>query len=96
MPDKSDPFGETELLRIQFLDAELDLCQTFIETARIELKDDPSAARRAIIKAGGGYEIVVQHLPSVTDPREHERLRKKLSRLGESLASFVDPPATDI
>ena len=74
---------------IQFLDNELDLCQTFLDLAETDA-DDPAVADQARANARRGFEAVLSLIHTVRDPGELDRLTTKLDRLNERLGSAPD------
>lgn len=71
---------------IQFLDNELDLCQTFLDLAEIDA-NDPAAADKARVNARRGYQTALSLIHTVRDPGELDRLTTKLDRLKERLGN---------
>ncbi len=74
----------SERTGIDFLDAELDLCQTFLDVADNE-KDHPESAAFARTKAQQGYQTVLDWIATVHDPQNLNRLTAKLHRLKERI-----------
>lgn len=84
MDKASSARGDTEQNRIEFLDGELDLCQTFLDVAEIEV-DDPEREALAKKNARQGYETALGWIGGVQSGGELERLSAKLARLKERL-----------
>jgi hypothetical protein len=77
-----------ELARIEFLDAEIDLCHTFLNVAETEARE-PEMAARATRRARQGYEKASALLVTVRHLRELDRLTIKLYSLRERMEAFV-------
>ncbi len=75
-----------EATGIQFLDNELDLCQTFLDLAEVDA-DDPAVANKARANAQRGFQTVLSLIATVRDPGELDRLTTKLDRLKERLGN---------
>ena len=73
-----------EQVGIEFLDNEIDLCETFLHTALVEA-DDPPARRMATSKAQRGYETALAWIDSIRDAQERARLMVKLFHLKDRL-----------
>ncbi|HEX4750788.1 MAG TPA: hypothetical protein VH302_14695 [Bryobacteraceae bacterium] len=73
-----------EQTRIQFLDNEMDLCDTFLNVALVDA-DNPKAATSARTEARRGYETALAWINSVRDAEERARLAAKLFRLKDRL-----------
>ena len=82
--------SRSEQTRIEFLDSELDLAQTFLDVADLEA-DDPERRAMAEKNARAGYETVVAWIGVVRDWQESERLKAKLVRLENRLVGGVCP-----
>jgi hypothetical protein len=82
-----DPKATSQQISIEFLDNELDLCQTFLDTALIDADDAPAAAQGRA-NAQAGYETASEWLASIRDPREFDRLTSKLHKLKQRIDSF--------
>jgi len=79
--------NESELTRVQFLDHELDLCETLLNTAAVEI-DDPAAALMARSKAQEAYDTVLTWIASIRGAKERDRLMNKLFDLKKGLDDF--------
>ncbi|HWF47743.1 MAG TPA: hypothetical protein VG168_12110 [Bryobacteraceae bacterium] len=69
-----------EEVRIEFLDRELDISQTFLDTAVLEASD-PERCEVAKRNARIGYDTVLTWIGSVKNAEAMERLNVKLARL---------------
>lgn len=78
--------GQTrsEEIRIEFLDRELDISQTFLDVAEIEI-DDPERCAVAKRNARRAYDTVLTWIGSVRDVDALRRLNVKLALLGDRL-----------
>lgn len=88
------PSGESsEQARIRFLDNELDLSRTFLNTAFLE-DDDPANALLARSNAQTAHDLVLTWIDSIRDTKERDRLMNKLFDLRKKLDDFdrVRPP----
>lgn len=74
----------SEEIRIEFLDGELDISQTFLDVAEIEI-DDPERCAVAKRNARLGYDTVLTWIGSVRDVDALGRLSVKLALLRERL-----------
>lgn len=83
MGDESQA-DQPELSRIEFLDHELDLCETFLDVAVVE-SADLSAACAARSKAQKGYDVALTWISSVQDTSERDRLMTRLFNLRKRL-----------
>jgi hypothetical protein len=70
--------------RIEFLDRELDISQTFLDVAEIEA-DDPERCAVAKRNARMAYDTVLTWIGSVRDGEAMERLNMKLVQLKDRL-----------
>jgi hypothetical protein len=78
------PLNRSEYTRIQFLDNEIDLCETYLDVAEVE-RDDLPAARHARILAEQGYANALACLSSVRAGEEWHRLMAKIINLKRRL-----------
>lgn len=78
----------SELSRIEFLDGELDLCETFLDVAAVE-SADPAAARTARSKAQQGYDVALTWITSIQNASERDRLMTRLFHLRRRLDDSV-------
>jgi hypothetical protein len=74
----------SEKIRIEFLDRELELCQTFLDTAELEAHD-PERCAAAERNARKGYDTVLTWIATVRDEEALQRLNAKLGRLRDRL-----------
>ena len=88
MDKQRDALAGSEQTRIQFLDGELDLCQTFLDVADNEAHD-PEREAFAIAKAREGYDTVLTWIGMVQNGNELDRLNAKLNSLKERLEDYV-------
>ncbi len=84
MTGSNDAGKETERAGIEFLDRELDLCQTFLDVAATEV-DDAQAEAMAMQNARLGYQTVLAWIGTVRSGQEYERLSVRLGLLRERL-----------
>jgi hypothetical protein len=82
--NKESTRPDSEQNRIEFLDGELDLCQTFLDVADIEA-DDPERQALARTNAQRAYETALAWIGFVRNGDESDRLNAKLGRLKERL-----------
>jgi len=75
-----DTLDAAERARIEFLDNEIDLCQTFLDVAKIDA-DDPSAAACAKAKADVGYQTALGFVSTIRSAQQRGRIMGKLYQL---------------
>jgi hypothetical protein len=75
---------------IAFLDSDIDLAHTFLETARIDADTDPLHSQRAIDKARAALEAVSRFQHRIADPHERARINERASALHQAL---LRPPS---
>jgi len=80
--------GKSDRLRIEFLDADLDLGFTFCDTARIEADLDPHVVPKLLEKIRSIIGTVNQFLPRVEDNGERERILARKEKLAGRLATI--------
>ncbi|HEY4087982.1 MAG TPA: hypothetical protein VGM43_18705 [Bryobacteraceae bacterium] len=76
-----------EEARIRFLDNELDLSRTFLQTAFLE-GDDPANALAARSNAQTGHDLVLTWVACIRNAKERDRLMNKLFDLRKKLDDF--------
>ncbi|HEX4809975.1 MAG TPA: hypothetical protein VH325_13640 [Bryobacteraceae bacterium] len=81
---QNDASSGVEKTRIQFLDSELDICQTFLNVAEIEA-DDPERQAQAERNALLSYGTALAWIGTVNSGEELDRLQTKLSRVKDRL-----------
>lgn len=81
IPDASDR------THIDFLDNELNLCNTFLNLAEID-KDDPVVAGQARENAQRAYETLLAWIGAVRDTAELDRLTSELGRLKQRIENL--------
>ncbi len=84
MYDRNACRGDLELARIEFLDSELQISQTFLDVAELEA-GHPQRRSLAIYNALRGYETALSWLGAVQSGEELERLSAKLIQLAQRL-----------
>lgn len=82
---------DPEHIRIEFLERELEICQTFLDTAALE-DDDPERRAVAEKNAWTGYDTVLMWIGTVRDGAALERLNAKLARLEQRLGEVTREP----
>lgn len=81
--------AETQRLRVEFLDRELDLTDTLIQLVEAELNFGNDAhAHEGIEHISMGLKTIRKFLPLVASPNEIERISERLERL-ESKAAHI-------
>ena len=75
---------QSERSRIEFLDHELDLCETFLDVSVVE-SADLTAACAARSKAQKGYDVALTWISSIQDASQRDRLMTRLFNLRKRL-----------
>ena len=74
--------AETERLRLEFFQTDLDLCFTFADVAATEVEiGDLEAARRALGKAETGYAAMSRLSQNVEDVLQKQQIAERLMAL---------------
>jgi hypothetical protein len=88
MDEQNRVRSASERIRIEFLEGELDICETFLDLADIEF-DDAKRYAWATSKALEGYETVRTWIGTVRGGDEFARLAIKLDYLRERLSRYT-------
>jgi len=84
--------AQTARLRVEFLDAELDLTMTMIELVRVERNIDEARAQRSIRHIYQGLDTIRKFVNQVSSPDERARIADRLEQLEAEAATL----ATDL
>jgi len=86
LPKLSDLQAATDQCRVDFLQADLDLCSTFVDRARTEREmGDRTAAHRGLEKAETGYATILRMSADVQNPGQKNDIEQKLADLRAKL-----------
>jgi len=77
---------QTDQLRRNFIDTDIDTAMTFVQLARTEVKvGDQQHASNLLFAARHAHETIARFLDSVTDPEEKQRLTERFQVLGHAI-----------
>jgi hypothetical protein len=87
LPNFSELHAESQKNRIDFLETDLALCNTFARLVRTELQmmGDRDAAQLVLAKAEEGYATIARFLPGVEDAQHRKEIERRLNDLRTTL-----------
>jgi hypothetical protein len=86
LPDLSELRMKTDQARLDFLEADLGLCNTFASLVTTELElGDLEGARSAWMQADSGYYTMERFVSHVPDLAEREAIERRLQQLRNRL-----------
>jgi hypothetical protein len=89
LPDLTALLATSQALLVDFLETELSLGFTFLQTAAIEVGDEPAACNRAISNACAALETIRGFQGRVVNPAAWKNIQDRANSLESDIRAFL-------